>query len=139
LDLLHRCVAFANVLAWYRLEDSFYLPQAVSGLGVSLRKPVYLRRGLLDKEVNLNNALKGISTSLVIGEKNDEVDHPLPMDIPFFLTGNNAESNSNRGIGLYVSCNYNTLTNNIANSNTKYGIRVSSSSNYNTLSRNTAN
>ena len=55
------------------------------------------------------------------------------------LTGNNAESNSNRGIGLYVSCNYNTLTNNIANSNTKYGIRVSSSSNYNTLSRNTAN
>jgi len=55
------------------------------------------------------------------------------------LTGNTAESNSNRGIGLYASCNYNTLTNNIANSNTKYGIRVSSSSNYNTLSRNTAN
>jgi len=38
------------------------------------------------QRVSLRNP-EGIRTSLVIGEKNEDVEHPLPMDAPFFITG----------------------------------------------------
>ena len=55
------------------------------------------------------------------------------------LTNNTANENTDYGIYLYYSSNYNTLTNNTANSNNRDGIRLYGSSNYNTLTNNTAN
>ncbi|MEM4308931.1 MAG: NosD domain-containing protein, partial [Thermoplasmata archaeon] len=51
---------------------------------------------------------------------------------------NNKCNNSNRGIYLYGSSQYNNITNNNAYGNTQYGIYLYSSSNYNNITNNNA-
>jgi len=42
------------------------------------------------QRVRLKNP-EGIKTSVIIGEKNEYVKHPLPLDVPFFLSGGEAD------------------------------------------------